>query len=110
MKALRLCEVRKKLLILTCIFAVAFLFSAVFYSVTSETNVSAEELAYTSSSVSSQSYGPSSYTPNTAREQTDGGFIKADAFITAMLLSTIGFVVYIVKNRRHLKAKPIWDE
>ena len=110
MKALRLCGVRKKLLILTCIFAVAFLFSAVFYSTASETNASAEELAYTSSSVSSQSYGSSSYTPNTAREQADGGFIKADAFITAMLLSVIGLIVYIIKNRRHLKARPIWDE
>lgn len=38
------------------------------------------------------------------QQQTENNFIKADMFITAMVISTIGFVIYIIKNRRHLRA------
>ncbi|MBQ6510364.1 hypothetical protein IJI94_00100 [Candidatus Saccharibacteria bacterium] len=42
---------------------------------------------------------------NTGYGPTEEGFINADIFLTAMSIGTIGFVIYIIKNRRHLRAR-----
>ncbi len=40
---------------------------------------------------------------NTGYQTNEDNFIQADMFITAMVMCTIGFVIYIIKNRRHLR-------
>lgn len=111
MRRFCLCKSRKRSFILACAFIIVLFFSIRLCVVTSnETNASAEEIAYTSSSgVNSQAYSSNNYTSGT-KQQPEGGFIKADAFIAAMLISSVWFIVYIIKNRKHLRAKPVWDE
>jgi hypothetical protein len=46
-----------------------------------------------------------SFVANTGYQTREDNYIQADMFITAMILGTIGFVIYIIKNRKHLRLR-----
>lgn len=97
MRALGLRKTKKILVV-----ALAFIsiFSAIsYFSSDNVAKVSAAEDSVYGLDVDTRD---SNYAASSGYTQTDNSFIRADMFLTAMFLSVIGFIVYIIKNRKHL--------